>query len=106
MARRKTGAGPRVDHPAVSEALVTLARSLDRRYEDGDEAPGYLDLALQVAALNEQLDDLTRLLIHYARRYEHTSWQAVADAFGVSRPTAYNRWGDPSPNDPEGGEER
>lgn len=104
MPRRKAGAGPRIDHPALSEALVTLARSLDRRYDEDEEAPTYLDLALQVATLNEQLDDLTRLLVHYARRYENTSWQTIADAFGVSRPTIYNRWGEPSPNDPEGGE--
>ncbi|MDQ3569835.1 MAG: hypothetical protein M3450_04445 [Actinomycetota bacterium] len=93
------GAGP-VDHPALGEALVVLARSLDRRQAGDPGAPSYLDLAGLVADVQSQLEDLTRLLVHYARRYDGTTWKDVADAFAISRPTVYKRFGEPSPNDP------
>lgn len=89
-----------LDHPALSQALVTLARSLDQRQLNDEDAPGYLDLAVLVAKVEHQLEDLTRVLVHYARRYEHATWKEVADTFGISRPTVYKRFGDPSPNDP------
>ena len=97
-------AGP-VDHPALAQALVVLARSLDRRQADDPGAPSYLDLAQLVADLQSQLDDLTRLLVHHARRYEGTTWKEVADAFGISRPTVYKRFGERSPNDPGAAED-
>ena len=89
-----------LDHPALAQALVTLARSLDRRAANDEESPSYLDLAVLVADVEHQLDDLTRVLVHYARRYENTTWKEVADTFGISRPTVYKRFGEPSPNDP------
>ena len=89
-----------LDHPALAQALVTLARSLDRRATNDDESPSYLDLAVLVADVEHQLEDLTRVLVHYARRYENTTWKEVADTFGISRPTVYKRFGEPSPNDP------
>ena len=98
------GAGP-VDHPALAEALVVLSRSLDRRQAGDPDALSYLDLARLVADLQGQLDDLTRLLVHHARRYEGTTWKDVAEAFAISRPTVYKRFGEPSPNDPDSGEE-
>lgn len=94
-----------LDHPALAQALVTLARSLDRRATDDEESPSYLDLAVLVADVEHQLEDLTRVLVHYARRYENTTWKEVADTFGISRPTVYKRYGEPSPNDPGGGDE-
>ena len=94
---------PALEHPALSHALTTLARSLDRRAEPGAEAPSYLELAVLVAGVQDRLDDLTRLLVHAARRYDGTTWQQVARALGVSRPTAYKRFGAPSPNDPAAG---
>jgi hypothetical protein len=80
---------------------VTLARAIDRRASEPTEAPGYLQLAVLVADVQRNLDDLTRLLIHYARRYEGTTWAEVARTFGVSRPTVYKRFGEQSPNDTE-----
>jgi CRP-like cAMP-binding protein len=91
-----------LDHPALAQALVTLARSLDRRATNDEESPSYLDLAVLVADVEHQLEDLTRVLVHYARRYENTTWKEVADTFGISRPTVYKRYGEPSPNDPGG----
>jgi CRP-like cAMP-binding protein len=91
-----------LDHPALAQALVTLARSLDRRASDDEELPSYLDLAVLVADVERQLEDLTRVLVHYARRYERTTWKEIADTFGISRPTVYKRYGEPSPNDPGG----
>ncbi len=96
-----SGAAP-LDHPALAQALVTLARSLDRRAADDEEPPSYLDLAVLVSDVERQLGDLTRILVHYARRYEKTTWKEVADTFGISRPTVYKRYGEPSPNDPGG----
>ena len=96
-----SGAAP-LEHPALAEALVTLARSLDRRAANDEEPPSYLELAVLVADVEHQLGDLTRLLVHYARRYEKTTWKEVADTFGISRPTVYKRYGEPSPNDPGG----
>lgn len=97
-------AGP-VDHPGLAESLVVLAHSLDRRQAGDPGAPSYLELAQLVADLQSQLDDLSRLLVHYARRYEGTTWKEVADAFGISRPTVYKRFGEPSPNDPGAAED-
>ncbi len=94
-------AGP-LDHPALAQALVTLAQALDRRATADDEAPSYLQLAVLVAEVDRQLGDLTRILVHYARRYERTTWKEVADTFGISRPTVYKRYGEASPNDPGG----
>jgi len=91
-----------IDHPALAESLVTLARSLDRRAGDDDTGPSYLDLAVLVADVQSQLDDLTRQLVHYARRYERTTWKDIADTFGISRPTVYKRFGETSDNDPGG----
>jgi CRP-like cAMP-binding protein len=91
-----------LDHPALAQALVTLARTLDRRATNDEESPSYLDLAVLVADVEHQLEDLTRVLVHYARRYENTTWKEVADTFGISRPTVYKRYGEPSPNDPGG----
>lgn len=91
-----------LDHPALAQALVTLARSLDHRAGDDEEPPSYLDLAVLVADVERQLEDLTRVLVHYARRYDKTTWKEVADTFGISRPTVYKRFGEPSPNDPGG----
>lgn len=100
-----------IDHPALSQSLVTLARSLDRRAGDDEAGPSYLELAVLVADVQSQLDDLTRQLVHYARRYERTTWKDIADTFGISRPTVYKRFGETSDNDPdgdagEGGDER
>jgi hypothetical protein len=92
-----------VDHPALAYALVTLARALDQRNTGSPDAPSYLEVAVQVAHIEAQLDDLSRLLVHLARRHEQTSWQEIGDAMGVTRQTAYKRWGPPSPNDPEAG---
>lgn len=91
-----------VDHPALAQALVTLAQSLDRRAAVDEVPPSYLDLAVLVADVERQLGDLTRILVHYARRYEKTTWKEVADTFGISRPTVYKRYGEASPNDPGG----
>lgn len=91
-----------IDHPALAQSLVTLARSLDRRVAEDEEAPSYLDLAVLVGDVQAQLDDLTRQLVHYARRYERTTWKDIADTFGISRPTVYKRFGEPSDNDPGG----
>jgi hypothetical protein len=91
-----------LDHPALAQALVTLAQSLDRRAANDDDPPSYLDLAVLVSDVERQLGDLTRILVHYARRYEKTTWKEVADTFGISRPTVYKRYGEPSPNDPGG----
>ncbi len=88
-----------LDHPALAEALVALSRSLDRRRAGDGGAPSYLDLAVHVVGLQRQLDDLATVLVHYARRYEATTWNEVADAFSISRPTAYKRFGEASPND-------
>lgn len=88
-----------MDHPALSQALVTLAHAVDQQIGGEDDAPGYLQVALLVADVQRQLDDLTRLLVHYARRYEGTTWAETAEAFGISRPTLYKRFGEPSPND-------
>lgn len=88
-----------LDHPALAEALVALSRSLDQRTAGDADAPGYLDLAVHVVGLQRQLDDLATMLVHYARRYEGTTWNEVADAFSISRPTAYKRFGEASPND-------
>ncbi|MGH9118113.1 MAG: hypothetical protein ACRD0A_09650 [Acidimicrobiales bacterium] len=96
--KRPTAPAP-IDHPALSQALVTLARAVDHQAVGEGEPPGYLHLALLVADVQRQLDDLTRLLIHYARRYEGTTWTQVAETFGISRPTVYKRYGEPSPND-------
>ncbi len=93
--------GSTVDHPALAESLVTLARSLDRRAVD-EAGPSYLDLAVLVADVQSQLDDLTRQLVHYARRYERTTWKDIAETFGISRPTVYKRFGETSDNDPDG----
>ncbi|MGH9165107.1 MAG: helix-turn-helix domain-containing protein [Acidimicrobiales bacterium] len=97
--RRSGQHQPTLDHPALSEALVALSRSLDRRASGDEEAPSYLDLAVAVSGLQRQLDDLTIMLVHYARRYEGTTWTDVAQAFGISRPTVYKRFGEASPND-------
>jgi hypothetical protein len=91
-----------LDHPALAQALVTLAQSLDRRGAVDEVPPSYLDLAVLVSDVERQLGDLTRILVHYARRYEKTTWKEVADTFGISRPTVYKRYGEPSPNDPGG----
>jgi CRP-like cAMP-binding protein len=99
-ARRKGSTA--IDHPALAESLVTLARSLDRRAADDEAIPSYLDLAVLVADVQSQLDDLTRQLVHYARRYERTTWKDIADTFGISRPTVYKRFGETSDNDPDG----
>lgn len=88
-----------LDHPALAEALVALSRSLDRRGAGDEAAPSYLALAVHVVGLQRQLDDLATMLVHYARRYEGTTWNEVADAFSISRPTAYKRFGEGSPND-------
>lgn len=101
-AKTASGEAAPLDHPALAQALVTLARSLDRRSSDDEESPSYLDLAVLVADVEHQLEDLTRVLVHYARRYENTTWKEVADTFGISRPTVYKRYGEPSPNDPGG----
>ncbi len=98
---KKSGA---IDHPALAQSLVTLARSLDRRVAD-EEGPSYLELAVLVGDVQGQLDDLTRLLVHYARRYERTTWKEIADTFGISRPTVYKRFGEASDNDPAGEED-
>ena len=100
-ARRKDTTA--IDHPALAESLVTLARSLDRRADDDEATPSYLDLAVLVADVQGQLDDLTRQLVHYARRYERTTWKDIAETFGISRPTVYKRFGETSDNDPGGG---
>ncbi|MGH9011312.1 MAG: hypothetical protein ACRDYF_15925, partial [Acidimicrobiia bacterium] len=92
---------PSIEHPGLSESLVTLARALDHRNDDVADAPSYLDLAVVVTGLEAQLDDLARYLMHLARRHEQTSWQEIGDALGVTRQTAYKRWGPPSPNDPD-----
>jgi hypothetical protein len=97
--KRRSSPAP-IDHPALSQALVTLAHAVDRQTSGDDEAPGYLQLALLVADVQRQLDDLTRLLVHYARRYEGTTWTEVAETFSISRPTVYKRFGEPSANDP------
>ena len=103
MSPRPTGqSAPIVEHPGLSESLVMLARALDRRHNDAD-APHYLDLAVMVTGLEGPLDDLARYLIHLARRYDQTSWQDIGDALGVTRQTAYKRWGPASPNDPDAG---
>lgn len=94
--------GTAIDHPALAESLVTLARSLDRRLADDEAGPRYLDLAVLVADVQSQLDDLTRQLVHYARRYERTTWKDIAETFGISRPTVYKRFGETSDNDPDG----
>jgi uncharacterized protein with PIN domain len=91
----------RLEQPALSQALVTLAEALDARNAETADAPSYLELAILVARLETQLDDLSRLLVHLARRHEQTSWQDIGDALGVTRQTAYKRFGAPSPNDPE-----
>ncbi|MGI8792206.1 MAG: hypothetical protein ACR2H3_03365 [Acidimicrobiales bacterium] len=103
-ANPSAGDAAALDHPALAQALVTLAQSLDRRGFDDEEIPSYLDLAVLVADVEHQLEDLTRVLVHYARRYEKTTWKEVADTFGISRPTVYKRYGEPSPNDPGGDE--
>ncbi len=90
---------PPLDHPALAQALVVLARSLDQRSSGDVDAPSYLDLAVHVVGLQRELDDLAGLLVHYARRYEATTWNEISAAFGISRPTAYKRFGDASSND-------
>lgn len=80
-----------IDHPALAESPVTVARSLDRRAADDEALPSYLDLAVLVADVQSQLDDLTRQLVHYARRYERTTWKDIGETFGISRPTVYKR---------------
>jgi CRP-like cAMP-binding protein len=101
-AKTASSEAARLDHPALAQALVTLARSLDRRATNDEESPSYLDLAVLVADVEHQLEDLTRVLVHYARRYENTTWKEIAHTFGISRPTVYKRYGEPSPNDPGG----
>ena len=76
-----------------------LARSLDSHGDDADHAPTYLELATLVSRAQGQLEDLTRILVHKARRHQNATWQQIADIFGISRPTAYKRFGQPSPND-------
>lgn len=90
-----------VEHPALAQSLTTLARALDHRNDGSEDAPSYLDIAVMVAGIETELDDLARLLVHLARRHEGTSWQDIGDAMNVTRQTAYKRWGTPSPNDPE-----
>lgn len=102
---RRPKKGAAVDHPALAQSLVALARSLDRRVTEDEESPSYLELAVLVGEVQHQLDDLTRQLVHYARRYERTTWKEIADTFGISRPTVYKRFGDPSDNDPGGADE-
>lgn len=99
---RRSKESAAIDHPALSNALVELARSLDRRATDEEERPSYLALAVLVADVQDQLDDLTRQLVHYARRYERSTWKEIADTFGISRPTVYKRFGEASDNDPGG----
>lgn len=94
-----------IDHPSLAQALVTLARSLDRRGDDAEDAPGYLELAVLVSRVQGQFDDLTRILVHHARRHESATWKEIAESFSISRPTAYKRFGDPSENDIEAGSE-
>lgn len=98
-ARKKPAQQAPLDHPTLAEALAVLSRSLDQRTAGDEAAPSYLDLAVHVVGLQRQLDDLATLLVHYARRYEGTTWNEVADAFSISRPTAYKRFGEVSPND-------
>jgi len=106
MSPRPPGrSAPVIEHPGLSESLVTLARALDRRNDETGHAPRYLDLAVLVTGLEAQLDDLARYLFHLARRHDQTSWQEIGDALGVTRQTAYKRWGPPSPNDPEAGDD-
>lgn len=92
---------PPLDHPALAQALVVLACALDKRSTGDIDAPSYLDLAVHVVGLQTELDDLAALLVHYARRYEGTTWKEISAAFGISRPTAYKRFGEASPNDVE-----
>ena len=108
MSPRKSGAKssvPHVEHPALAQALLRLSRALDQRNQGRDDAPTYLELAVRVAGLETQLDDLARYLVHLARRHEGASWQEIGEAMGFTRQTAYKRWGTPSPNDPEADEE-
>lgn len=108
MTPRKSGAKtsvPRVEHPALAQALLRLSLALDQRNKGTNEAPTYLELAVRVAGLETQLDDLARYLVHLARRHEGASWQEIGEAMGFTRQTAYKRWGTPSPNDPEADEE-
>ncbi|MEW6474296.1 MAG: hypothetical protein AB1679_18750 [Actinomycetota bacterium] len=92
---------PPVEHPALAQALLRLSLALDRRHDGAEDAPSYLELAVRVAGLEAQLDDLARLLVHLARRHEGASWQEIGEAMGFTRQTAYKRWGTPSPNDHE-----
>jgi hypothetical protein len=101
---RKPAAKPKtppVEHPGLAQALLRLSLALDRRNDGAENAPSYLELAVRVASLEDQLDDLARYLVHLARRHEGASWQDIGDAMGFTRQTAYKRWGTPSPNDPE-----
>jgi CRP-like cAMP-binding protein len=99
---RKRAATPgAVEQPSLAQSLTILAKALDRRNDGTEDAPTYLDIAVMVAGIETELDDLARLLVHLARRHEGTSWQDIGDAMGVTRQTAYKRWGTPSPNDPE-----
>jgi light-regulated signal transduction histidine kinase (bacteriophytochrome) len=99
LSRKKPARQAPLDHPALAEALAALSRSLDQRIADDEAAPSYLDLAVHVVSLQRQLDDLATMLVHYARRYEGTTWNEVAHAFSISRPTAYKRFGEASDND-------
>lgn len=97
-ARRKV---PPVEHPSLAQALLRLSVALDQRHDGAEDAPTYLELAVRVAGLEAQLDDLARYLVHLARRHEGASWQEIGEVMGFTRQTAYKRWGTPSPNDPE-----
>lgn len=92
---------PAIEHPALAQSLLRLSQALDRCNDGSEDAPSYLELAVRVAGLETQLDDLARHLVHVARRHEGASWQEIGEAMGFTRQTAYKRWGTPSPNDPE-----
>lgn len=78
--------GPRVETMEWLGMVSRILRAAGRRVADADEPE-----LVRLVALREELEDAISVGIHGQRRRH--SWGRIANALGVRRQSAYERWG-------------